>query len=725
VPIERRIEAGEIHEKFWERTVREAFKNDPLRIAIELIKNAADSYTRLEKRGNLNPPYEIIVKLYFQKRKPPFIVVLDNAEGMDSKKLREALKYGTQTSMGEDIEAVTSAEKGIGLKDAMMALEKNWLITVKDSLINERNKHLNFATGIGKEDEPISEKERKTLGIANNGTLIRGRFPDYFRERRFSTFCEHLQKHFLIRKLLENPKFKIIIVDAKSNVKISLKYNPPKIEEQILDKLLEINYNNRKYTVHLTIYKSVKELKQGKPFGESGLIFYYGDYTVVDFTFCRLERNLSFSKCFGEVKMEVEALIRDPNEAPLVDEKRRGLDSEHPFNKILFDELNKILKEIEEKEEPSKYSLDESTKKEILRELNKIYKEIKGTGLFQPPIKPMTFAFYPVYVSMKEFEPKTISLIINSSIVEDNFEISLQSTNPDIQIKRPKKIRIEEKPRENFLVKHIVLYSEKAGAKGEIIASRWPYSLESEKMGVEVLENPIFSPTDGFAFVPDKTTIIDGGTKKVELCIEKGIIKKHRRIALSSSYPVNCPGEWLLPEKKENLQKYAVKNIVKVELPIKVKETGHIGDKAIIKASYGDKRSNLKVTIVSEPSIAGLFRDIRPSAKVTEPICAFLHDQGILEIYYKHPLIKRYMVKNFRKRSSFLVFIADTITREVIRAFVETAVKENLSTFPILDMDRPESEIEDHIVREYYIKGPKMHDMFVHLAKTFKIGKEG
>jgi hypothetical protein len=55
---------------------------------------------------------------------------------MDSSKLKEALKYGTQTSMGEDTEAITSAEKGIGMKDAMMALEDNWLITIKDGLIN-------------------------------------------------------------------------------------------------------------------------------------------------------------------------------------------------------------------------------------------------------------------------------------------------------------------------------------------------------------------------------------------------------------------------------------------------------------------------------------------------------------------------------------------------------------------------------------------------------------
>jgi len=422
--------------------------------------------------------------------------------------------------------------------------------------------------------------------------------------------------------------------------------------------------------------------------------------------------------------MEVEAIIRDPTESPLVDEKRRGLDPEHPFNRKLFDEINQRLREIQEKEEASKYSFDEDTKKDILRELNKIYKEIRGSGLLEPPIKPATFAFYPVYVSIKEYESRLISLIINSSIVSDEFEISLQSTNSDITIRRPKTIKIEEKPREKFIIKQIELYSEKTGAKGEIIATRFPHSLDSEKMGVEVLENPMFSPANGFAFVPDKTTIVDGGEKKVGLCIDRGAIKELRKIALVSSDPINCPGEWLLPEKEENLQKYVVKNIVKIEIPIKVKGTDRIGEKGNVKASYEDKAGNLNVTVVPEPYITGLFRDIRLSAKDTERICAFIKDEGTLEVYYKHPLVKKYMVKNFRNRLDFLVFIADSMTREVLRAFVTSGIEESLSRFPIFDMDHPESEIEGHIAHEYYENGPKLHEMFIQLARTFKVGEE-
>jgi len=404
---------------------------------------------------------------------------------------------------------------------------------------------------------------------------------------------------------------------------------------------------------------------------------------------------------------------------------RKGLNLEHLFNKKLVDEVNQRLKAVEEEEEASEYSLDEATKKDILRELNRIYKEVKGVGgLLEPPIKPATFAFYPAYVSMKEYEPKLVTLIINSSLIVDEFELSLQSTNPDIVIRRPKNIKIEEKPTEKFVTKQIELYSEKADAKGEIIASRFPYSSESEKIGIEVLKNPIFSPTDGFAFVPDKTAIVDNGEKKVELCIDKTIIGEPRRITLEALDPIISPGEWLLPDKDENLKKYAVKNILKIEIPIRVRGTGHIGDKGTVEASYENLSSIVKITVVPEPSIAGLFRDIRPSPKETKRVCGFEKDEGIMYLYYKHPLVKKYMVKGFRNRLDFLIFVADAFTREAIRAIVTKSIEESSSKFPILDMTHPESEMEQHIINEYFKNGTRMHDIFIQLAKTIKLAEE-
>ena len=99
-------------------------------------------------------------------------------------------------------------------------------------------------------------------------------------------------------------------------------------------------------------------------------------------------------------------------------------------------------------------------------------------------------------------------MIVNSVITKDVFEISLQSTNPEIVVKKPN-IKIEEAAKEEFIIKQIQLYSEKPEIKGEIIATPiFPPNLEPDKMGVEVLENPILSPANGFAFVPDKTSVV-------------------------------------------------------------------------------------------------------------------------------------------------------------------------------------------------------------------------
>jgi hypothetical protein len=156
---------------------------------------------------------------------------MDNAEGTDSDKLKEALMYGTQTSMGEDTEAITSAEKGIGMKDAMMALKDNWLVTIKDGLINERNKHPDFTTGIGREDENVADEDRHKFGIHKNGTLVMGELPDYFKIRKFSTICEYLEKHFLLRKLLQNNDYRIYAIDSQTGEQKLLKYRPPKVEK--------------------------------------------------------------------------------------------------------------------------------------------------------------------------------------------------------------------------------------------------------------------------------------------------------------------------------------------------------------------------------------------------------------------------------------------------------------------------------------------------------------
>lgn len=718
--VEVRREAGEIHPQFWENTVKEAFKNDPIRILVELIKNAADSYTRMKKRGEISPPFRIFIEINLLTKNPPQITVTDHAEGMDSNKLKEALKYGTQTSRGEDTEAITSAEKGIGLKDAMMALNENWLTSIKDGKINERKKYTNFETGIGKEDQNVTSEERLILKIPENGTRIKGFLPNYFKEKRFSTIKDRLENHFLLRKLIQNKDYEIILINSQNEESIKLKYKQPKIEKKIFEDDLKIKYNERIFNIYLILNKSEEELDQGKPYGHAGILFYYGEYSVLDLSLGRFDRDDSYAKIFGEAYMDVGSIIRDSKEIPLVDEKRRGLDKEHPFNIDLFKKIDEILSLIKEEGEESKYSLDDSTKKSILKELNKMSKELKGRGPPpELPIKPEAFSFYPTWVQIREYESKKVLLIINPSIIKENITFSITTTDRNITFK-PESISIKkEENLGDLIAKQVELYSEKQKTIGEVIATL-DQTKKAEKIGVEVIENPIFNPENGFAFIPDKTSIIDGGEKSVLLSVDKKVISKSTEIIFKSQDPILCPGKWLLPIKN-NFDKYEQKNILKVDVPIKVKGTGNLGKKAIITANYEDKEAFLKVFVVSEPKISGLFRDIILSPKETKKISDFNEDEGIIEIYYKHPLIQKYMQKNYTSSRDFLVFIADVITREAVKTIVQTGVEENSSSFPIFDMSNKETEIAFYIMVEYFKQGPKMHELFTSLARTLKV----
>ena len=82
MPKQTRVEKGEATPQYWDRMVRDAFKNDPLRIIIELIKNSADSYTRLHKNNVRKPPFEIVIKLSCKPRAPPAIEIIDYANSL-------------------------------------------------------------------------------------------------------------------------------------------------------------------------------------------------------------------------------------------------------------------------------------------------------------------------------------------------------------------------------------------------------------------------------------------------------------------------------------------------------------------------------------------------------------------------------------------------------------------------------------------------------------------
>lgn len=76
--------------------------------------------------------------------------------------------------------------------------------------------------------------------------------------------------------------------------------------------------------------------------------------------------------------------------------------------------------------------------------------------------------------------------------------------------------------------------------------------------------------------------------------------------------------------------------------------------------------------------------------------------------------------KDYNNRLDFLTFLSDIMTREALKVFVLSGIRESSSRFSIFNYDRPEPEIEDHITREYFDQGSRLHDLFFNLTKTLK-----
>jgi len=727
-------EPGKVHPLFFEKAVQDNFGSDPYKLIIELIKNAADSYMRLG--ATISPPFEIFVEIDTSVRGiMPYIEVRDNAEGMSSDDLELALSYGAPPSAKAE-NANTSSEKGVGLKDVLMSLEDNRIITVKNNKVTVASKNKDFSTSFlgheaGEREWIISKKEREEYKLNGNGTVVSGFLPKFFLDKKFETIKSRLEEHYLLRKLLQCEDFKIYIIDHKNNQSrpIPLKYSEPKISKVLVDDSFKIEYEGKTYSAQIKINETKENLGPlSKPFGSAGLLVYSGKYTVLDLILGDYKNDSRSYKIFGEVHLDLDGLeqkIRNGEEKPLVDNARHGLIIENMFNKNLFKEINKYLKKILEINAEPEYELDSVEEKDFIKKVNKMFSkdisgDVGGGGIFIP-IRPENFELYPQYVFLPESEDKVISLVINSKILSKLHSINILSKDSNLQLSTSKiDLKDEKSNTDGFILKQIKIHSDKIGLETEIIANTTEINHESIS-GVTVVENPLYNPENGFSFVPNKTSIVKGGSKKVSLSLIKNLINpKINEIKLETEGPISCPGKIIIPTA--NLNKKLIKNVLIEEIDVKAEAEGEVGTEAYITATYGNKTSTIKIKITEEPSIGGFMKHIELSPDERAKEIAHFDEAGTLTVYYKHPLFKMYMAnRNFKRKPDFITFFADTITREIIKAAIIRGMQNNSPSFPQTTPGYITFEdVDAYFTREYYEKGPELHEISKHLIKKLK-----
>jgi hypothetical protein len=718
----------EIDERFWAKTVKSAIGNNPIRILVEIIMNSADSYQRLSQAKLAKPPHKIWVKYFRPLRYVGVIEVGDEAEGMTAEQLWRALRYGAATS-GLKEGLMVRGVMGIGLKDACMAMRESTIISIRNGRLSEfkllMEKGKPYVEMV-RENQPVSKKERVKLGLKNNGTIVKGFLPRNFPRLKSDQVIDRLKRHFMMRRLLQLADYEVLFTrSASPEPARRLKYVPP-IGRILKQDESELQYGSLgKFKIRITVRKTNKNLTVTGEYREAGLIHYHDNYAVADCTLWGFDNDPLARSLFGEVEIIgfSRFLKRDED---VIDEKRRGLNRKHPFIDRLVREIENRLRLVIEEERRkilAEYSLDKENLKKTLRELNRIAKEEGALGRFMlPPPEYWTesISFYPPHVEVFEYLEKKVHLVINPNIIKPSSLVCITSDHDEIDV-HPEQLSISEpKPGENrCFLREIRILARGSEIEGEIGALANGFLTTAH---VKAYRNPMLYPENGFAFVPAETKIVEGNRKNANLMVETHTLRQTQppvNIQLESSNShIQCANELQIPE---NVDPYLLSpKVARIQVPVKATRAS---EKGWVIARLGEKEARLHVGTVSPFEKHGLFKEIRfTSSEDVKEISYFNRDDGIVYVYSKHPLMKKYMHRtNFKRDVAFLAFAADTIARLI--CWEITKEKERKGSLEILNPENKLQELRIHVNEIYYKRGAKLHDVLTSLIKTLKISR--
>lgn len=428
---------------------------------VELVTNSDDSYKLLEQEGKI---VKGKISFYIRRRKYGTcekIEVTDYAGGMDIEKLKEALRFAGKTSGFEKGKSVRGFF-GRGLKEAILALGKGEICTIKDNKLSrailwqERNRPKYRPP---KESYTPSKEEREELGIMEgNGTSVRitvlnerMKCPDH------KTFLPQVINHYALRDINSSSN-RGIIMEFESPEKYGLKhtdrieYKTPK-GKKLFDQPIKIP--DLGDDVEVKIYESEEELESpyNNPFARAGLLIKTSG-AILDNQLFKYQNEKAGCFFFGEIIWTNLAERLRKGES-LLDLNRGGIEWQHEVCQTLRNEIEKILApHIEKKRKQIEIKPDIPTPEKInkLNEnvcslLNKLAKK----HMSEPPpddviidgeetkIKELTIK--PPYANIEISKERYFSVYAPNDILNfavERHQIEISSNNKHIQVLDPK-----------------------------------------------------------------------------------------------------------------------------------------------------------------------------------------------------------------------------------------------------------------------------------------------
>ncbi|TAK14788.1 MAG: hypothetical protein EPO32_00415 [Anaerolineae bacterium] len=336
----------EYHDRFALQQADQAIRKDVMRALVELVTNSNDSYGRLEANG-VPVDGRIIIEVR-RKQKNAELRVRDFAEGMDAETMNKAVgTYGAPTSgflQGQGVRGLW----GRGLKDAFYGLGHGRVYSIHEGSYFEAALFTEDGAPMydpPDEPRPVTEKQRKSLDIpGGNGTVL-----EIIISRSdvsvplIDTLKFKLQQHFELRTIMNSPHRQVILREMDKGEKIKqeipLSYSPPTG--------IRI-YNEAFYLpgtpalVHLEVHRSDEPLTTVSEVGDyaDGGLLVVSKRVVMALTLLKYEHNENASRVYGMIQCDyLHDLLQKEEAEPILTATRDGLNWDHPFMKVLRQEV--------------------------------------------------------------------------------------------------------------------------------------------------------------------------------------------------------------------------------------------------------------------------------------------------------------------------------------------------------------------------------------------------
>ncbi len=724
-------------QRYFEQGRSKAMRGQIERGLVELITNSDDSYREMEE---LHFSVKGAIRIEIERRRkntPSIVVVRDRAWGMSASEMEEKLTEPGSRTSGFEKGLARRGLHGRGAKD-LTEFGTVTFESVKDDL---------YAVCVVRPDTSFkiqeakaTEELRKRLGIIRgNGTVVTVEVAPRFHIPHHQTMVKKFSLHSSLRDIFSNSNRRVTLVDLNERPpkEDPLNYGNPPGEVEVDESFLIQGYDGS--SARLVIRRHKERFKEDKhgynaPYRQGGVLI-KSVAAIHEITLFSFENDPYAEWFSGELVCPyIDRLIleydneqqRNPNNPQhseknpirLLDPERDGLIREHPFTGALFQEAERRIGSLIEREKAAaKETEKEISSEKVRRKLNDLAKraarfmeeKFREFEEYLPGSPGQSFDKLPEGLtiipsneySLKLSEQKTFSVFVKSSYeIPESTIVTIVSDYPNgVLVANPSvPLRLETDDRRLGRCT-FVLEGKELGSQAFVSASTNGYQ---NIVLVEVIESPteLSPPPAGLSFERDQYEVVLRKQKHAVLWLNVERVDSDQCLAQVSS---DNDDVVVRP------QRVVLRRVEKCLFSGKVSFEGRrLHAAAKVRANWESLEADCVVQVVQrEKSESRL--EIKEVDRPFGPLRAMWNrdNPNLLEIAGQHPVIRRYLgsaEENFPGKESdhYLIVLAEAVAEAICQRILETR-----------DRKRPSEEMR---ATDFYTEHFRLMHQFLPIA---------